>query len=92
LYRFLNPLTGGVRQQGWEFGAPLYKSDIVGLLQQTPGVRYLGIVELFALFQEDGTWIRTLVTEGEINPGPAGVICSWADLRLRSAHAISLRY
>ena len=92
LYRFLNPLTGGIKGQGWEFGAPVYKSDIIGLLQQTPGVRYLGTVELFALFKDDGNWRRTLVTEGEINPGPSGLICSWTDPNLRSAHAISLRY
>ncbi|MEO1094802.1 MAG: putative baseplate assembly protein [Cyanobacteria bacterium J06638_28] len=92
LYRFLNPLTGGRLGQGWGFGLPLYKSDVVSLLQQVPGVRYLGTVELFALFPSDGQWIRTLVTTGEINPGPSGVICSWADPALRSAHAISLRY
>lgn len=92
LYGFLNPLTGGLRGHGWGFGAPLYKSDIIGLLQQTPGVRYLGTVELFALFRDDGGWIRTLVTEGEINPGPTGLICSWADQTSRSAHAISLRF
>ena len=91
LYRFLNPLTGGLSGHGWDFGAPLYKSDIVGLLQQTPGVRYLGTVELFALFWEDETWIRKLVTEGAIHPGPSGLICSWADPNLRSAHALSLR-
>ncbi|MDJ0703920.1 MAG: putative baseplate assembly protein [Leptolyngbyaceae cyanobacterium MO_188.B28] len=94
LYRFLNPLTGGGDNKGWPFGAPLYKSDIIGLLQQTPGVRYLGAVELFALFRDDDRWNRMLVTEGEIDPGPSGLICSWADPdpNLRSAHAISLRY
>jgi len=91
LYRFLNPLTGGVKGTGWPFGAPVYKSDIIGLLQQTPGVRYLGTVELFGLFYKDDRWLRTLVTTGEINPGPLGLICSWADPALRSAHAISLR-
>lgn len=92
LYRFLNPLVGGSEGLGWGFGMTLYKSDVIGLLQQTPGVRYLGTVELFSLFQEDGRWLRTLVTDGEINPGPLGLICSWADPTLRSAHAISLRY
>ncbi|MCG8365949.1 MAG: putative baseplate assembly protein [Pseudanabaenales cyanobacterium] len=92
LYRFLNPLTGGLSGNGWEFGAPLYKSDIIGLLQQMSGVRYLGTVELFSLFRDGENWIRTLITEGEINPGPSGLICSWKDPNLRSAHAISLRY
>jgi hypothetical protein len=94
LYRYLNPLTGGAAGTGWPFGSSLYKSDIVGLLQQVPGVRYLGIVELFSLVREGDRWVRTLVTEGEIDPGPSGLIASWADPSptVRSGHAISLKF
>jgi len=93
LYRYLNPLTGGAAGTGWPFGSSLYKSDIVGLLQQVPGVRYLGIVELFSLTRDGDRWVRTLVTEGEIDPGASGLICSWADPSpmVRSGHAISLK-
>ncbi|WP_404786863.1 putative baseplate assembly protein [Altericista sp. CCNU0014] len=90
LYRFLNPLTGGVEGQGWPFGSPVYTSDIVSLLQKMPGVRHLGSVLLFELRQEDGQWQRSLAPGGIVQPSPWGLICSWADRLLRSGHAISL--
>lgn len=90
LYHFLNPLTGGQDGQGWPFGMPVYKSDIVGLIQQTPGVRYLGTVELFVLRLQGTTWDRSLASEGVILPGASGLICSWSDDALRSGHIISL--
>ena len=90
LYRFFNPLTGGPDGTGWPFGRPVYPSDIVTLFQRTPGVRYLGVVQLFELSKQDGTWVRTLPLDPVINPGPQGLVCSWADNRLRSAHVINL--
>jgi predicted phage baseplate assembly protein len=90
LYRFLNPLTGGPDGKGWAFGRPVYPSDIVTLFQQTPYVRYLGVVQLFELRQRGNSWVRTLPSDPVINPGPLGLICSWADPRLRSGHVINL--
>ncbi|HEY9616002.1 MAG TPA: putative baseplate assembly protein [Microcoleaceae cyanobacterium] len=90
LYRFLNPLTGGHQGTGWGFGCPVYTSDIVKLLQQTVGVRYLGAILLFELRQQGDTWVRSLSSLGMIDPGALGLICSWADHRLRSSHTISL--
>ena len=90
LYRFLNPLTGGLGGNGWAFGCPVYPSDIVSLLQQTVGVRYLGAILLFELRPQGDTWIRSLSSTGIVDPGSLGLICSWADNRLRSSHAISL--
>ncbi|NJL87280.1 MAG: putative baseplate assembly protein [Leptolyngbyaceae cyanobacterium SM1_1_3] len=90
LYRFLNPLTGGPDQQGWRFGAPVYRSDIIGLFQQTTGVRYLGTVLLFELRRQGQNWTRTLAADGMIDPGPLGLVCSWSNRYLRSSHAISL--
>jgi hypothetical protein len=90
LYRFLNPLTGGAQGTGWGFGVPVYPSDIITLIQRTSGVRYLGAVLLFELRQQNGIWVRSLSTEGIVNPGANGLICSWADGQLRSGHAISL--
>jgi predicted phage baseplate assembly protein len=90
LYRFLNPLTGGAYGTGWAFGSPVYPSDIITLIQRTSGVRYLGAVLLFELRRRDGIWVRSLSTEGIVNPGANGLICSWADGQLRSGHAISL--
>jgi predicted phage baseplate assembly protein len=90
LYRFLNPLTGGAQGTGWSFGSPVYPSDIITLIQRTTGVRYLGAVLLFELRRQGNGWVRSLSTEGIVNPGANGLICSWADAQLRSGHAISL--
>ncbi|MEM8638260.1 MAG: putative baseplate assembly protein [Cyanobacteria bacterium P01_G01_bin.54] len=89
LYRFLNPITGGVEGQGWPFGRPVYASDIVTLFQQVQGVRYLGPVQLFALRKDQDTWLRTLATEPRIDPGPLGLVCSWRDATIRADHVIS---
>jgi predicted phage baseplate assembly protein len=90
LYRFLNPLTGGQQGKGWDIGSPVYRSDIVNLIQQTPGVRFLGEILLFEIRRSQSTWFRSLATGGAINPGDQGLICSWADDRLRTSHNISL--
>ncbi len=90
LYRFLNPLTGGTDGQGWAMGTPVYRSDIVNLIQQTSGVRFLGEILLFEIRRSQSTWFRNLATGGAINPGEKGLICSWADDRLRTSHTISL--
>jgi predicted phage baseplate assembly protein len=90
LYRFLNPLTGGPEGTGWPFGRPVYASDIVTLLQNTAGVRYLGTVQLFELRYLNDSWVRTLPREPVIDPGPLGLICSWQNPQLRSGHIISV--
>lgn len=90
LYKYLNPLTGGIDGKGWSFGRPVYTSDIVALLQKIPGVYYLGTVLLFALRKQDGAWTRQPSPEQIIDPGSLGLICSWADNRLRSSHVINI--
>ncbi|ELS34354.1 MULTISPECIES: putative baseplate assembly protein [Pseudanabaena] len=90
LYRFLNPITGGVNGEGWEFGRPVYPSDIVKLLQNFQGVRFLGTVQLFELRYENGEWIRRLAPQPTIDPGALGLICSWRSPRLRSSHVINI--
>lgn len=90
LYRYLNPLIGGPEGKGWPFGRPVYTSDIVALMQQTPGVRYLGAVLLFPIRKQGQTWSRQPAPEPLIDPGPLGLVCSWADNRLRSSHVINL--
>ncbi|WP_008319212.1 putative baseplate assembly protein [Leptolyngbya sp. PCC 6406] len=90
LYRFLNPVTGGMDGQGWPFGVPLYKSDLIALFQQTVGVRYLGTMLLFELRLQNRTWVRTLATNDTIEVGPVGLVCSWRDRFLRSGHTISV--
>ena len=90
LYKFLNPLTGGIEGQGWAFGRPLYESDIVALLQQARGVRYLGPVLLFPIRKQGDTWRRQPSPERVIDPGVQGLICSWADNNLRSNHVVNI--
>ncbi len=89
LYRYLNPLAGGPDGKGWPFGRPVYPSDIVALLQQTPGVLYLGAVLLFGIHKRGENWVRKSSPDPVIDPGPLGLICSWADSRLRSSHVIN---
>lgn len=90
LYRFLNPLTGGPDGKGWPFGRPVYSSDIVTLFQQIPGVRYLGVVQLYELRKQGATWVRTLPQTPVIDPGILGLVCSWQNPQLRSGHIINL--
>ncbi|MFB2835652.1 putative baseplate assembly protein [Floridanema evergladense] len=100
LYRFLNPLTGGVDGKGWDLGRPLYTSDIVALCQKISGVNYLGSVELFEIRKYGANWFLTDEPQSIINPGSLGLICSWADeddtpnntlrQRLQSGHVIEL--
>ena len=90
LYQYLNPLTGGLDGNGWTFGRPVYTSDIVALMQQMRGVRYLGAVLLFPIRKQGDTWRRQPAPEPAIDPGINGTICSWADDRLRSSHVINI--
>lgn len=90
LYRFLNPLTGGSQGNGWSIGSPVYRSDIVNLIQQTSGVRFLGEVLLFEIRRSQSGWFRNLASGGVIHPGEKGLICSWSDEQLRTGHTVSL--
>ena len=74
LYRFLNPITGGSEGKGWPLGQPVYPSDVAALLQQVPGIRYLGAIQLLELRREGQHWTR-MPPAAVINPGPLGVVC-----------------
>ena len=90
LYRFLNPLIGGREGKGWPFGTPVYPSDIMTLLQGQSGVSYLGAVMLYEVRRQETGWVRQLAPDNVVKPGPLGLVCSWADARLRSGHTLSL--
>ncbi len=47
LYRFLNPLTGGMSGDGWEFGRDLFIADVYQALQGMPNVLFIRSVELY---------------------------------------------
>jgi hypothetical protein len=51
--QFLHPLSGGRDGAGWDFGTPVYLSDIAALIEDTPGVgavRFLQLMVGSALF------------------------------------------
>lgn len=46
LYRYLNPIVGGPKGDGWPFGHSLYVSEIYTVLHGTPGIEYIEQVSL----------------------------------------------
>ena len=90
LYRYLNPLTGGPEMTGWPFGRPLYPSDIMVVLQQITGVQYLGAILLFPLQKNGELWHRQTSPVNYIDPGPSGLLCSWADPQARTEHSVNV--
>ncbi|RUT01478.1 putative baseplate assembly protein [Dulcicalothrix desertica PCC 7102] len=90
LYRYLNPLTGGQEMTGWPFGRPLYPSDIMALLQQIPGIQYLGAILLFPIQQNGESWQRQTTPVSYIDPGALGLLCSWADPQARTGHSVNV--
>ncbi len=91
LYRFINPVTGGFAGNGWPLGQALHASDIVAFLQDLPEVSYIGMVKLFGLRQhsEQG-WYCSEIPDFIIEPGEWGLLCSWNDPNLQSAHDIQI--
>ncbi|MDJ0726167.1 MAG: putative baseplate assembly protein [Prochloraceae cyanobacterium] len=89
LYRFLNPLTGGLEGNGWPFGRVLYVSDLIALFQKIAGVRYIGPVLLYQIRRRGNDWRRGTEPIQSIDPGSRGTICSWRDRRLRTGHLIN---
>jgi hypothetical protein len=55
LEKFLHPLTGGLEGKGWAFGRKPYRSDLLALLEGTPGVDHLRSL--------------SVAEEGEVRPG-----------------------
>lgn len=88
LYRFFNPITGGVSGKGWSLGQTVYPSDAIAVLQQFDAVRYIGTLQLFELRRQGQSWTRLPPTP-MVNPGSFGLICSWAEPVLRSHHVIN---
>lgn len=90
LYQFLNPVIGGEANNGWPFGIPVYESDIVSLMQKTPGVRNLGRVQLFTLQRNGSGWNRVTARTGVIHPGELGLLCSWQKDGDRTGHVVTV--
>ncbi len=90
LYQYLNPLTGGPEGKGWPFGRPVYPSDIMALLQQRAGIQYLGAILLFPIQHNGQAWQRQTTPVPCVEPGPLGLICSWADVQNRTGHSVNV--
>jgi len=48
LNRFLDPLLGGPGYDGWPFGRDVYRTEIMQVISQTPGVDYVETLALLA--------------------------------------------
>ncbi len=46
LATFLHPLVGGANGTGWDFGQPVYQSQLATLLETTEGVDYVAVLQL----------------------------------------------
>ena len=47
LYEFLNPLTGGLNGDGWEFGRDLFVADVYQALKGMQNIQFIRSVELY---------------------------------------------
>lgn len=48
LYRYLDPLTGGMESSGWSFGRAVRSGEVYSVLQRVRGVEVVDDVKLFA--------------------------------------------
>jgi hypothetical protein len=69
LATFLHPLLGGAEGSGWDFGQPVYQSQIATLLEATEGVDYVALLQLLVndgVVGDDATIPPgALVTQGD---------------------------
>jgi len=94
LYRFFNPITGGLEGNGWPLGRAVRASDAIAQLQADPIVQYVGTVELHSLRRNlrggSAEWVRVSGPDVTIPLGPLDVVCSWSDVRdTSSSHEIT---
>jgi len=50
LRRYLHPLVGGKEGKGWLFGRPIYRTDLVHIVEDVPGVE---AIDSIAIYDED---------------------------------------
>lgn len=53
LYRFINPLIGGIRKTGWPLGQDISNDDISGMIRNIPGVERVDMVQLNEVYVSD---------------------------------------
>jgi hypothetical protein len=73
LASFLHPLLGGAKGDGWDFGEPVYQSQVATLLEATEGVDYVALLQLLV---NDGV-------VGDVATIPAGALVTQGDHQLK---------
>ncbi len=73
LYRYLNPVCGGPRGQGWPFGRSLFVSEVNSVVQNTDEVDYLEDVKVYSVDSDSG---EGQPVEGRMTIPLNGLICS----------------
>lgn len=71
LKEFLSPLGDGDGRKGWEFGRPVYVSEIYEVIENIDGVDYVNSVKLYA---SGSGW--SLGEQGSVKIGPNSLVCS----------------
>jgi predicted phage baseplate assembly protein len=66
---FLDPLEGGPDGRGWPFGRDVYRSEILHVLDRTPGVDYVASLEIIRDGQESQCGNICLPSDGLTTPG-----------------------
>jgi predicted phage baseplate assembly protein len=72
LDRFFHPLTGGADGQGWPFGRDVYRSEVLQLLDEVPGVDHVLSLEFISGCSCHGPVC------GNVCVGPIGLVSSGA--------------
>ena len=93
LYRFLNPIVGGIEQEGWPLGRTVERSDLIALLQQVPGVHSIAQVDLFLIspyrHRDETRWMQIPTPMAKVELGALAVATSWhEDSELNPGHEI----
>ena len=89
LYQFLNPITGGFDNKGWELGRSVSISDIIAILQDLPEVQLVSSIQLFSMryHPRQKIWFLHERPESIIEPGSRGLICSWDERVMQGEEA-----
>ncbi len=77
LRQFIDPLSGGPKQQGWLFGRPVYRSEIYQVIEEVEGVACVDMV--------------TLAGQGCPGSTREKIILRKIDLVYSGAHVITIR-
>ncbi|MEO1390293.1 MAG: putative baseplate assembly protein [Cyanobacteria bacterium J06634_6] len=96
LYRFLNPIVGGLDGKGWPRGQAVEDSAIIALLQQRPAVRSVARVQLYAIkkrfpHRDDSSWMQMPEPLRQLQLSDLQIATSWhstAERDLDFAHQI----